>query len=138
VTITNPVYGTAAKPFARLIAPRPGLASRSRPVWVLDRPPGRCVFQCPAGGAGAATTAYSNTWALGSLAPGSTATFRWGVTAVAAGRYLVAYRVAAGLNPPGRAVLADGRPAVGVFAVAITSRPRRSYVQNNGQVSYAP
>jgi hypothetical protein len=138
LTITNPVYGTAAKPFARLITPQPGLASRSRPVWVVDRPPGSCVFKCPAGGAGGAATAYSNTWALGSLAPGSTATFSWGVTAVAAGRYLVAYRVAAGLNPPARAVLTNGLPAAGVFAVAITNRPRRSYVQNNGHVSYAP
>ena len=138
VTITNPLTGTSAKPFAALIAPQPGLASRSRPVWIVDRPPGECVFQCPQGGAGAAATAYANTWALGPLAPQSTQTFIWRVTAVAAGRYLVAYRIAAGLNPPARAALPSGRPAAGVFAVVISNRPRRSYVQNNGRVVYAP
>jgi hypothetical protein len=138
VTITNPRYGTAAKPFSALIAPQPGLASRSRPVWIVDRPPGRCIFQCPAGGAGGAVTAYSNTWALGRLAPGRAATFSWSVTAVTAGRYLLAYRVAAGLQVRGRAVLADGRPAAGVFAVAILRAPRRPYVKNNGRVVYAP
>jgi hypothetical protein len=60
------------------------------------------------------------------------------VTAVAAGRFLIAYRVAAGLDTPGRAVLANGRPAAGVFAVVILRSPRRPYVQSNGQVVYAP
>jgi hypothetical protein len=138
VTITDPRWGTAAKAFSTLIPPQPGLASRSRPVWIIDRPPGPCLFGCLLGGAGGAATAYSNTWALGRLAPGHTAAFSWALTAVAAGRYLVAYRVAANLNPPARAVLSGGRPAAGVLAVAITSRPRSTYVANNGRVVYAP
>jgi hypothetical protein len=138
VTMTNPRWGTAAKAFSTVIPPQPGLASRSRPVWIVDRPPGPCVFGCPPGGPGGAATAYTNTWALGRLSPGHAATFSWVLTAVAAGRYLVAYRIAAGLNPPARAVLPGGRPAAGVIVVAITSRPRRTYVANNGRVLYAP
>lgn len=138
VTITNPRWGTAAKAFSTLIPPQPGLASRSRPVWIVDRPPGACVFGCPLGGAGGTVTAYSNTWALGRLAPGRTATFSWSLTAVAAGRYLVAYRIAAGLNPPAKAVLPGGRPAAAALSVVITSRPRSTYVTNNGRVLYAP
>jgi hypothetical protein len=138
VTITNPRWGTAARAFSTLIPPQPGLASRSRPVWIVDRPPGACTFGCPLGGPGGAATAYSNTWALGPLLPGRAATFRWSLTAVESGRYLVAYRVAAGLDPAARAVLRGGSPASGVLAVAITRRPRATYVANNGQVLYAP
>ena len=54
---------------------QPGLANPSRPIWIVDRPPGR-VQRVPAqlpdgsGSPGGAVTAYSNTWALGPLAPG--------------------------------------------------------------------
>jgi hypothetical protein len=137
VTITNPRWGTAAQAFSTLIAAQPGLASRSRPVWIIDRPPGLCRFGCVAGGPGGAATAYANTWALGPLAPGHTALFDWRLTAVAAGRYLVAYTIAAGVNPPAIARLPDNRPAVGVFAVKISCRPRASYVLNNGRVVYS-
>ena len=121
VTITNPRWGTAAQPFATLIAPQPGLASRSRPVWIIDRPPGACHFGCLPGRSGGAVTAYSNTWALGPLAPGRTARFRWALTAVAAGRHLIRYRVAAGLRPAALAVLPGGAPAAGLLVVAVTS-----------------
>jgi hypothetical protein len=137
VTITDPRWGAAAQPFSTLIPAGAGLASRSRPVWIIDRPPGACRFGCPQGGPGGAATAYANTWALGPLAPGHAARFAWVLTAVAAGRFLVAYRVAAGLNPAARAVLPGNRPAAGVFAVTILRRPRRSYVENNGRVVYS-
>lgn len=138
VTITNPRYGTAAQPFSTLIAPQPGLASRSRPVWIIDRPPGVCLFACLQGGPGGAATAYANTWALGRLAPGQTATFAWALTAVQPGRYAVAYRVAAALDGSGRAVLPGGLPAAGVFRATIVRQPRTAYVENNGQVVYSP
>ncbi len=138
VTITDPPYGTAAQAFSRLIAAQPGLASRSRPVWIIDRPPGPCGFGCRAGGPGGAVTAYANTWALGPLAPGRVAVFDWTVTAAAPGRWVVAYRIAAELQPAAAAVLADGRPAIGRFGVRIVRAPRSEYVTASGQVVYGP
>lgn len=138
VTITNPRWGTAARAFSTVIAPQPGLASRSRPVWIVDRPPGACRLACGSGGPGGAQTAYANTWALGALPPRRTARFVWNLTAVAAGRYLVRYQLAAALQPAARAIRADGLPAGGVFAVTISGSPRIPYVQDNGQVVYSP
>src|SRR6186997_554742 len=43
-------------------------------------------------------TAYVNTWACGPLRPNEMKTFRWSVTAVQAGKFRVAWRVAAGLD----------------------------------------
>jgi hypothetical protein len=135
VTITNPGPGTSAQAFGYLLSnSTAGLASRSRPAWIIDRPPGPCTYSCLAGGPGGAVTAYSNTWALGRLNPGATATFDWAVTAIKAGKYVVQYRVAAGLNGKAKAVLADGTSPTGRFNVVVTSRPQQSYVNNNGQV----
>ena len=64
--------GTSAAAFAENLQMQ-GLAHASRPVWVLDNPPGPCDSGCSAnsstggGGPGGAVTAYSNTWALGRL-----------------------------------------------------------------------
>jgi hypothetical protein len=137
VTITNPAYGTAVQAFATSLDMQ-GLASHSRPVWIVDRPPGPCGYSCQAGGPGAAVTAYSNTWALGGLAPGRTATFDWGVTAVQPGRYRVRYEVAAGLNGKAKAVLANGTRPSGTFTVTIRSAPAQTYVNDQGQVVTTP
>jgi hypothetical protein len=135
VTITNPRYGTAAQALGQLISSTSQpLASGSRPVWIIDRPPGPCTYSCQNGGPGGAVTAYSNTWALGSLKPGGTATFDWAVTAMKPGTYHVQYRVAAGLNGKAKAVLAGGRPPMGTFTVHVTSAPQQSYVNGNGQI----
>ncbi len=112
-----------------------GVADPSRPVWVVDQPPGPCGYSCAGGGPGAYVTAYTNTWALGApLKPGATATFRWGVTAVRPGRHVVAWQVAAGLNGKAKAVLADGASPVGTFNVVVSSKPAQSYVNDQGQV----
>jgi hypothetical protein len=110
------------------------LANPSRPLWVIDRAPGSCGYSCKNGGQGAAVTAYSNTWALGPLAPGKTARFDWAVTAVQAGHHVVAWQVAAGLNGKAKAVLANGRAPHGTFTVKVKTAPAQSYVNNNGQV----
>ena len=87
------------------------------------------------GSPGGAVTAYSNTWALGALAPGHTAKFDWAVTAVEPGRHVVAWEVAAGLNGKAKAVLPGRRrPPHGTFTVLIHSAPAESYVNNNGQI----
>jgi hypothetical protein len=93
-----------------------GLASDERPVWIVD--------QGPVGG----TTAYVNTWALGRLPAGATRTFTWHVTAVAAGRHTVSYRVAAGLNGKARARLAGGGVPGGSITVAISGKPAQAVV----------
>ena len=140
VTILNPSNGTGAQAFSQDISPgsQQDLASRSRPVWIIDQPPGPCQYSCRQGGPGSAVTAYSNTWALGKLAPGQTVTFAWGLTAVQAGRYKVEYQVAAGLNGKARAVNAQGVQPTGTFSVDISQKPQSAYVNNAGQIVTQP
>ncbi|MBV8712166.1 MAG: hypothetical protein JOY56_10330 [Solirubrobacterales bacterium] len=124
--------GTSAAAFSEHLQ-MAGLARPSRPVWVLDNPPDGSSGS-GAGSPGGAVTAYSNTWALGPLPAGRTATFDFGVTAVKPGHHVVAWEVAAGLNGKAKAVLPDGSLAHGTFAVTIHTPPARTYVNNNGQV----
>ncbi|MGO9902254.1 MAG: hypothetical protein ACLP0J_21755 [Solirubrobacteraceae bacterium] len=138
VTITDPPFGTSAQAFSALIPAEPGLASRSRPIWIIDRPPGPCGYSCRSGGSGGAVTAFSNTWALGALAPGATAIFDWTLTPVQPGGYTVAYRLAAALDGSARAVLPGGLPAAGRFEVRVSSQPRNEHVNDNGRVVYSP
>jgi hypothetical protein len=98
----------------------PRLADPNRAVWVLDRE--------PKGG----TSSYSNTWSLGPLAGGRTATFEWKVTAVEPGTYSIAYRVAPGLD--GKARLAAGSKARGTFAVTVSDKPVPARVNDKGEV----
>ena len=125
--------GTSAAAFGSDIG-QPYLANPSRPIWIVDRPPGPCRYSCRNGGQGAAVTAYDNTWALGRLAPGHTARFDWAVTAVKTGRHVIAWEVAAGLNGKARAVLAGGGLPRGTFTVTVGSKPPQTYVNNNGQI----
>lgn len=134
---SDPHLGTRAQAFQELLT-MPGLASQSRPVWIVDQAPGPCAYSCRTGGPGAAVTAYSNTWALGSLAPGKSVTFNWHLTAVAPGTHYVYWRVAAGLNGKARAVSADGSPPAGKFTVKISRAPTQAYVNNNGKVVTTP
>ena len=125
--------GSSSQAFAADVS-QSNLANPSRPLWVIERPPGHCSFSCQNGGQGAAVTAYANTWALGRLAPGKTARFDWTVTAVQPGRHVVAWQVAAGLNGKAKAVLSNGSAPHGTFAVKVSSAPAQSYVNNNGQI----
>ena len=136
VTILDPKEGgVAAQAFGQLIADSSqGLASRSRPIWVVDRAPGPCQYSCTSGGAGGAVTAYTNTWAMGALKPGQTAKFDWGVTAIKAGTHVIQYQVAAGLNGKAKAVLPGGGQPNGMFTVKISNAPQRSFVNDQGQI----
>jgi hypothetical protein len=98
----------------------PRLADPNRPVWVLD--------DGPKGG----TSAYANTWSLGPLKGGQEKTFEWKLTAVEAGSYSIAYRVAPGLD--GKARLASGSKARGTFAVEIADKPVPARVNGKGEV----
>ena len=137
VTVTDPKYGSAVRAFGQNES-APTLASRSRPVWILDKPPGPCSgargYSCLQGGSGGAATAYANTWALGQLKPGHVARFEWGLTAVSAGTYKIHYVIAAGLNGKAKARLSGGGIPAGTFTVRISRQPTQSYVNNNGQI----
>src|SRR5579875_500020 len=117
--------GTSVAPFAQYFN-IPGVAWHSRPVWVVDQPPGGDGYSAAEGGAGGDATADANSWQRGApLAPGATATFDWAVTAVAPGRFVVAWEVAADQC---------GSTPCGTFAVTISNAPAQSYVNDNGQV----
>ena len=153
VTITDGNEGTAAQPFAEDLH-GPGLADPSRAVWIVDQAPcpasatditrdGECAPLGPGGvrqtgGPGGAVTAYANTWAMGRLRSGHSATFKWGVTAVQPGVHVVHYEIAAGLNGRAKAVSAGGYPLDGTFVVNIASRPAQSYVNDAGQIVTVP
>ena len=100
-----------------------GLADPERPVWIVD--------EGPTGG----TTAYTNTWALGSVPPGATRTFTWKVTAVQPGTHTIKYRVAAGLNGKAKAKVDGQDHYQGTFTVDISGKPAQSTVDpNTGKV----
>lgn len=125
--------GSAVSAFGTTIH-QAGLASNSRPVWIIDRPPGACGYSCQSGGPGSAVSAYTNTWALGRLPAGHTARFVWGLTAVKPGHYTIAYAVAAGLTGKAKAMASDGTAPSGTFHVTVSSRPAQAYVTDGGAV----
>lgn len=98
---------------------QPGLADPNRPVWIVD--------EGPTGG----TTAYTNTWALGSVPPGATRTFTWKVTSVQPGTHTVKYRIAAGLNGKAKAKIDGQDDYQGSFTVDISGKPAQSTVDPN-------
>jgi hypothetical protein len=110
----------------------PELASNKRPIWVIERGPGAIAtppvesqeVSQPGGG----QTAYVNTWALGALPPGRTATFRWRVVPVKAGVHVVDYTVAAGLAGRAKVALGPGRPVTGRLPVIIAAAPVTTHV----------
>jgi hypothetical protein len=125
--------GTSVAAFAQYLN-TPGVASHSRPVWVVEQPPGRCGYSCANGGPGSDVSAAANTWQAGPLQPGATTTFTWGLRAVAAGKYVVAWQVAAGIYGKAKAVGPDGSSPAGTFAVKIAHAPAQSYVNDSGKV----
>ena len=78
----------------------PGLADPERPLFAVNGVPSEiggfpeAKDATPLG----CDTAYVNTWACGRSSPGAEKTFVWTVTAVKAGPYEIAWRVAAGLD----------------------------------------
>jgi hypothetical protein len=111
--------GTQAAAFGTLNAQK-GLASRSRPVWIVDE--------------GLGQTAFANTWAIGPVAPGETGTFRWRVSSTRGGRWRVVWRLAGGLGNRAKVVLEDGEPARGVVDVDVSTLPGQARVDENGDV----
>jgi hypothetical protein len=139
---TLPDVAVAVNSFSYISA-YPNLASRQRPVWIVDQGPGaipaRPVETIQVNQPGSGTTATANIWALGSLAPGASRSFVWRVTPIKPGLHRVSYLVYAGLNGKSRALLAGGHVVVGSFNVAIASRPPRTHVDpQTGKVVPGP
>jgi hypothetical protein len=142
---TLPNLAVAVSSFS-YVSSYPNLASRKRPVWLIDQGPGpeppRPVETVQVNPPGGATTASANVWALGSLAPGASRSFVWHVTPVKPGVHTVSYRVYAGLNGRARAVLSGGATPSGHFVVYVADRPPPTHVDpETGRVTagaYSP
>jgi hypothetical protein len=112
----------------------PDLADPSRPVFVINGQPreigdfAESKELAPEGG----ETAYVDTWALGPLKAGDEQTFTWSVTAVRAGAYKIAYKVAAGLDGKAKAVDETGAAPAGVFIGTIDDTPPDTRVAEDG------
>lgn len=119
------------------------LASRRRPIWVVNEGPGQIakppVETVEVDPPGSGTTANYNVWALGSLAPGATRSFVWNVSPVKPGMHRLSYRVYAGLYGNAQAELANGSPPAGSFLVNIADRPPATHVdRTTGKVVAGP
>lgn len=119
-TRPNGATGTAPEAFGAPDTADTRLADDARPVWIVD--------DQPANG----ETAYTNTWALGTMFPGETKTFRWKLLPVKPGRYTVSWRVSPGLD--GKARAAGGERVHGAFDVTIANKPVPARVDDNGNV----
>ncbi len=121
--LTNGADGTVAGAFSR-ISDEEGLASRTRPVWIVDDAPGE--------------TAFGNTWALGSVAPGRTRVFRWRVVPVKAGRYTLRYRLFGSTSGQSKLRLQDGSAPKGSLAVRVSGKPSQVRVTADGRIVNVP
>jgi hypothetical protein len=80
------------------------------------------------------SSAYVDTYPLGPLAPGRSATFRWDVSAVKAGPYRLCWRVNAGLYGKATAVpAAGGGPISGEFKGEVSNKAPKATVGEDGQ-----
>ncbi len=118
--------------FDYTIAPLNELAANKRPIWAIEQGPG-AIAKAPVetqevSAPGGDQTAYVNTWALGRLAAGATATFIWKVVPVKPGTHTVHFAVAAGLSGKAKARLASGGLANGQFTVDIAPAPPVTHV----------
>jgi len=114
-------HGATATAFGSELAGK-GLASHSRPVWVVD--------DGPASG----DSAYANTWTLGAIAPHRTRSFTWSVVPVRAGRYTLRYSLTGSTTGRSPLRLQDGGAARGSFAVNVNGKPPAVRVTPDGRI----
>jgi len=113
--------GTAVQAFGARIEGK-GLASHSRPVWIVDAGPH------------SGDTAYANTWALGAIRPRATRVFTWHVVPVRAGRYTLRYRLAGSTTGRSQLRLRDGGAAAGRLTVHVSGKPAEVRVLQDGTI----
>jgi hypothetical protein len=113
----------------------PNLSDPERPRFALEGVPRQiggfpeAKDASPAG----CDTAYVNTWACGSLAPGKETTLVWKVTPVKAGPYDVSWQVAAGLNGNAKAVTTGGGAPSGSFSGTVSRTAPKVRIANDGK-----
>ena len=80
------------------------------------------------------SSAFVDTYPLGPLEPGHTATFRWDVTAVKAGPYRLCWRVNAGLYGKAKAVPSGDspKPLRGEFSGEVSNKAPTARIANDG------
>jgi hypothetical protein len=125
--------------FDRQIAGQ-GQADKNRPNFVVDQIPGS---DRPASRQQLdpleRSSAYVDTYPLGTLAPNRTATFEWKVTAVRAGPFRVCYRVSAGLDGKAIAKPASGSlPIERTFLGTVSDAAPRTGVADDGTITTLP
>jgi hypothetical protein len=113
--------GAAVEAFGSELAGK-GLASHSRPVWIVDHGPV------------SGDSAYANTWALGAIAPHKTRSFTWSVVPVRAGRYTLRYNLTGSTTGRSPLRLADGGSARGSFTVRVNGKPPQVRVTPDGRI----
>jgi hypothetical protein len=80
------------------------------------------------------SSAYSDTYPLGPLGAGRTATFMWDVTAVRAGPYHLCWRVNAGLNGKAKAIAASGgMPVSGELRGRVSNKAPNATIGPDGR-----
>jgi hypothetical protein len=99
-----------------------GLASTSRPVWIVD--------DGPLSG----DSAYTNTWALGSIRPHDTRSFTWNVVPVRAGHYKLRYHLTGSTTGRSQLRLANGDAAHGSFDIDVSGKPAEVRVTPGGRI----
>lgn len=113
----------------------PTLSDSERPQFIVNGEP-REIGGFPEtenGGPPGCGTAYVDTWACGPLKRGKERSFRWGVTAVKAGPYEIAWRVAAGLNGKAKAVGQGGVAPRGKFFGTVSDEVPQVRVGDDGR-----
>jgi hypothetical protein len=109
----------------------PGVADPARPRFIINTLPTRTPRPYRPGRLDPLerSSAYVDTFPLGSLAPGRSVTFRWNVTAVKSGKFHICYRVNAGLAGKARAVPARAGDSVyGEFDGEVKDRPPQARI----------
>jgi len=114
-----------------VLSEQEGLAIPSRPVWILEQNYPKLAGETASAGAEAAQT---NTYSFGVLDSGDTREIVWKLTAVQSGRYVVDYRIAAGLQGKAIAENTDGSEPEGQFVVVISDVPPQTRVDESGKV----
>ncbi|MSO41260.1 MAG: hypothetical protein EXQ70_05095 [Solirubrobacterales bacterium] len=124
------VGGTASGSFS-IVDQQAGLATPSRPVWVLESGYPKLAGK---GASAGAATALTNTYSFGPLKAGDTRVVVFSLTTVQAGDYTVNYRIAAGLTGKAVALTGDGSVPERQFVVRISDIPPQTRVTESGEV----
>jgi hypothetical protein len=111
--------------------PQAGLATPTRPVWVLAQTYPRLAGSSKPGGA---ETSNDKTFAFGPLKPGQTTEAVWKLSAVRAGKFDLLYRVDAGLSGNAKAVTNGDVATGGSFATEISAELPETEVTDSGEI----